>query len=109
MSFYYSVAKVLYIFWLQVPYQMRFKIFTSILFSGCGAVFAAASGVSLVEMSRSYSLLRCTGFSLWASLLQSTGSGTRALLLRGMWDLPQPGVNLMFIDILLMAFMTEMR
>ena len=72
---------------------MRFKIFTSILFSGCGAVFAAASGVSLVEMSRSYSLLRCTGFSLWASLLQSTGSGTRALLLRGMWDLPQPGVR----------------
>ena len=72
---------------------MRFKIFTSILFSGCGAVFAAARGVSLVAMSRSYSLLRCTGFSLWASLLRSTGSGTRALLLRGMWDLPQPGVR----------------
>ena len=61
-----------------------------------------------------YSSLRCTGFSLhWLLLLQSTGSrcigfsscGTQALerrlsscgtwvnLLRGMWDLPWPGIE----------------
>ena len=57
-------------------------------FSSCG------SGV--------YSLLRCAGFSLrWPLLLRSTGSrhvgfsscGTQALLLRGMWDLPRPGLE----------------
>ena len=48
------------------------------------------------------SLLRCTGFSLqWPLPLQSTGSrrpgfsscGARAQLLRGMWDLPAPGLQ----------------
>ena len=38
-------------------------------------VFIAAHGLSLVAVSRGYSSLRCTGFSLrWLLLLQSTGS-----------------------------------
>ena len=51
--------------------------------------------------------LRCAGFSLWWLLLWSTGSrrasvvvarglsscGARAQLLRGMWDLPEPGLE----------------
>ena len=50
-------------------------------------VFAAARGLSLVAVSRGYSLLRGAGFALWwLLLLQSTGSrrvgfsscGTRA-------------------------------
>ena len=62
-------------------------------------VFPAACGLSLVALSGGCSSLRCTGFSLsWLLLLQSMGSrrvglsscGTRAELLRGMWDLPRP-------------------
>ena len=38
-------------------------------------VFVAACGLSLVAVSGGYSLLWCTGFSLWwLPLLQSTGS-----------------------------------
>ena len=38
-------------------------------------VLIAARGLSLVEVSGGYSLLRCAGFSLqWLLLLQSTGS-----------------------------------
>ena len=38
-------------------------------------VFVAAHGLSLVEASRGYSSLQCTGFSLrWLLLLRSTGS-----------------------------------
>ena len=38
-------------------------------------VFVAAHGLSLVAVSRGYSSMRCTGFSLrWLLLLRSTGS-----------------------------------
>ena len=71
-------------------------------------------GLSLVAVSGGYSSLRCVSFSLrWLLLLWSTGSrhmgfsscglqalerklsnfGTQALLLRGMWDLPRPGLK----------------
>ena len=71
-------------------------------------------GLSLVAASGGYSSLQCTGFSLrWLLSLQSTGSGARGLsscgsralerrlsscgarasLLRGMWDLPGPGLE----------------
>ena len=72
-------------------------------------VFLAAGGLSLVVASGGYSSLRCVGFSLrWLLLLRSTGSsscgsravehrlsscGARAQLLRGMWDLPRPGLE----------------
>ena len=70
--------------------------------------------LSLVVVSRGYSSLWCAGFSLrWLLLLRSTGSscagfsscgsralerrlsscGARAQLLRGMWDLPGPGLE----------------
>ena len=76
-------------------------------------IFVAAHGLSLVVVSGGYSLL-CAGVSLrWLLLLRSTGfrhmgfsnCGTRALerrlsscgaraqLLRGMWDLPGPGLE----------------
>ena len=79
-------------------------------------VFVAARGLSLVAVSRGCSSLRCTGFSLWwLLLLWSTGSrctgfsscglralerrlsscGARAYFLRGMWDPPGPGLELM--------------
>ena len=77
-------------------------------------VFVAAQGLSLVEVSRGYSSLRCAGFSLrWLLMLRSTGSrragfsscgawalecrlsscGTWAQLVHGMWDLPRPGLG----------------
>ena len=69
---------------------------------------------ALAVASRGYSSLQWAGFSLlWLLLLWSTGSrrtgfsrcgswalerrlsscGARALLLRGMWDLPRPGLE----------------
>ena len=72
---------------------------------------------SLVAASGGYSSLRCAGFSLrWLLLLRSMGSrhvgfsscgsqalerrlsscGARASLLRGMWDLPGPGLEPVF-------------
>ena len=78
-------------------------------------VFVAARGLSLVAESGGYSSLRCAGFSLRWLLLWSTGSrcegfsscgswalerslsgsGTRAELLRGMWDISRTGLGLM--------------
>ena len=83
-------------------------------FFGLRWVFVAVCGLSLVAASRGYSLLRCEGFSLQGLLLlQSMGSrhagfsscdsraperrlsscGALAWLLRGMWDLPGPGLE----------------
>ena len=77
-------------------------------------IFVAVRGLSLVVASGGYSLLWCMGFSLrWLLLLWSTGSrctgfsscgshvlelrlsscGARAQLLRGMLDLPGPGLE----------------
>ena len=65
-------------------------------------VFVAARELSVVAANGGYSSLRCAGFSLrWLLLLQSTGSrragfsscGSRAWLLRGMWDLPGAGLE----------------
>ena len=66
-------------------------------------------GLSVVVTSGGHSSLRCAGLSLLRSLLlRSTGSrragsvvvahrlsscGSRAQLLRGMWDLPRPGLE----------------
>ena len=84
-------------------------------------VFVAVRGLSVVAVSRGYSLLQCAGFSLsWLLLLWSTGSrsagfsscgtwfqqlwlvGSRAqaqylwctgLVAPRMWDLPRPGLE----------------
>ena len=77
-------------------------------------VFVAAPGLSLVAASGGYSSLPCAGFSLWwLLLLWSTDSrqasfsswglqalehrlnsyGAQAWLIRGMWDLPEPGLE----------------
>ena len=60
-------------------------------------VFVSVRGLSLVVASGRHSSLRCAGVSPSRPLLlQSTGSsncGSRAQLLRGMWDLPRPGLE----------------
>ena len=59
-------------------------------------------GLSLVVASRGHSSSRCTGLSLsWPLLLRSnrlqtrrlSSCGSRAQPLRGMWDLPRPGLE----------------
>ena len=50
--------------------------------------FVAAHGLSLVEASRGYSLLWCTGFSLrWLLLLRSVGSRCAGFGSCGSWTL----------------------
>ena len=52
-----------------------FLIFYLFIQIWLGWVFVAARGLSLAVVSGGYSLLQCTGFSLWwLLLLQSTGS-----------------------------------
>ena len=49
-------------------------------------VFVALRGLSLVEASGGYSLLRCTGFSMqWLLLLRSTGSRRAGFSSCGTW------------------------
>ena len=84
------------------------------LIFGCVGSSLLRVGFLLLVASGGYSSLRCVGFSLrWLLLLRSPGfrctgfssCGTRALehrlsscgaraqLLRGMWDLPRPGIE----------------
>ena len=93
--------KKIYVFILFISFWLRW-------------VFLAACVLSLVAASRGYSSLWCAGFSLWwLFLLRSSGSrhagfsscglwalerwlsscGARASLLRGMWELPGPGLE----------------
>ena len=79
-----------------------FKVIYLFIYFWLRWVFVAARGLSLVVASGGYSSLQCTGFSLWwLLLLRSTGSrhagfsscGAWAQLLRGMCDLPGPGLE----------------
>ena len=91
----------------------NFYLFYLFIF-GCVGSSLLHVGFSLVAASGGYSSLRCVGFSLrWLLLLWSTGSrhmgfgscgsralerrlssyGSQALLLRGMWDIPRPGLK----------------
>ena len=62
-------------------------------------VFVSVRGLSLVAASVGHSSLRCAGLSLWRPAehrLQTrrlSNCGSRAQLLRGMWDLPRPGLE----------------
>ena len=90
------------------------NLFIYLFIYGCIGSSLPCTGFSLVAVSGGYSSLRCTGFSLrWLLLLRSTDSklagfsscglralerrlsscGSQALLLRGMWDLPGPGLK----------------
>ena len=90
------------------------SLFILFIYFWLHCVFVAVHGLSLVAASGDYSSLRWVGFSLrWLLLLRSTGSrhagfsscgsralerrlsscGAWALLLRGMWDLPGPGLE----------------
>ena len=102
---------------MSLDFYFFFNFIYLFIYSWLHWVFVAARGLSLHVASRGYSSLQCAGFSLqWLLLLQSTGSrhagfsscglraperrgsscGARAQLLRGMWDLPGPGLEPVF-------------
>ena len=64
-------------------------------------VFVSVRGLSPVAASGGHSSLRCTGLSLSRPLVvehrlqmrRLSSCGSRAQLLRGMWDLPRPGLE----------------
>ena len=56
------------------------------IYLGCGWVFVAEHGLSLVAVSGGYSPLRCAGFSLWwLLLLRSMGSRHASFSSCGTW------------------------
>ena len=107
----------LYVFFVKMSIQILCPFFNWVVFLFffklinlfLAALGLCCCGFSLVEVSRGYSSLLCAGFSLrWLLSSPSTGSsscGSRALehrlsscgaqawLLRGMWDLPRPGIE----------------
>ena len=97
--------------WPVLPILYKF-IYLCIF--GCVGSLLLRAGFLQLWRAGGYSSLWCAGFSLrWLLLLRSTGSrhavfsscglwalerrlsncGTRAQLLRGMWDLPGPGLE----------------
>ena len=88
-------------FWNFFPNIFLNVLFILVIF-GCAESSLLRASFLLVAASGGCSLLRCAAFSLqWLLLLWSTGSrhvgfhscGSWAQLLRGMWDLPGPGLK----------------
>ena len=80
---------------------LNFILFIFFYFWLCW-VFVSVRGLSLVAASGGHSSSRCAGLSLLRPLfvvehkLQTrrlSSCGSRAQLLRGMWDLPRPGLE----------------
>ena len=77
-----------------------FKFFKLIYFWLCW-VFVSVRGLSLVAASRGHSSSRCADRSLSRPLIAEhrlqtrrlSSCGSQAQLLRGMWDLPRPGLE----------------
>ena len=73
----------MYLNFCSIMYYFFFNLF---IYFWLHWVFVAARGLSLVVVSRGYSSLRCTGFSLrWLLLLQSTGSRRVGFSSCGSW------------------------
>ena len=93
-------ARLLLVFFFLF-FFLNFWVYLFIYLCLCW-VFVSVRGLSLVAASGGHSSSRCAGLSpSWPLLLRSTGSrcagsvncGSRAQLLRGMWDLPRPGLE----------------
>ena len=84
------------------PHLFYFYFFKLFIYLWLCWVFVSVQGLSPVAASGGHSSSRCAGLSLSQPLLlRSTGSrcagsvscGSRAQSLRGMWDLPRPGLE----------------
>ena len=74
--------------WNSECQKLLFFFFVTFFFFWLHWVFVAVCRLSLVAASRGYSLLRCTGFSLWwLLLLRSTGSRCAGFSSCGSWAL----------------------
>ena len=76
--------------------------FYNLFFLAVFWVFVSVRGLSPVAASRGHSSSRCAGLSLsWPRVAEhglqtcrlSSSCGSRSQLLRGMWDLPRPGLE----------------
>ena len=84
---------------IRFPFFKKF-IYLFIYFWLCW-VFASVRGPSLVAASGGHSSSRCAGLSLWRPLVAEhrlqtrrlSNCGSRTQPLRGMWDLPRPGLE----------------
>ena len=92
--FFFNLGKALLFIYL-------FIYFLNIYFWLCW-VFVSVRGLPLVAASGGHSSSRCVGlFTIAASLVAEhrlqtrrlSSCGSRAQLLRGMWDLPRPGLK----------------
>ena len=92
-----------FFFFFKEPFWVFFRLFVYlfIYFWLCW-VFVCVRGLSLVAASGGHSSSRCAGLSLSRPLLLAEhrlqmrrlrSCGSRAQLLRGMWDLPRPGLE----------------
>ena len=87
---------------MNILHNFFFKIIYLFIYLWLCWVFVSVRGLSLVAASGGHSSSRCADFSLSRPLLlRSTGSRRAssvivahgARLLRGMWDLPRPGLE----------------
>ena len=84
---YLIISKLLFFYQIKLWIFYFFNIYLFI-YLWLHWLFVAVHGLSLVVASGGYSLLRCTGFSLWwLLLLQSTGSRHMGLSSCGSWAL----------------------
>ena len=89
-----------FFFFLETFFFFNFYLFIYIYFWLCW-VFVSVRGLSLVAVSGGHSSSRCAGLTAAASLVAEhrlqmrrlSSCGSRAQLLRGMWDLPRPGLE----------------
>ena len=89
------------LFFFFKPFLQHFLILFIYLFLLCW-VFVSLRGLSLVVASGGLSSSRCAGLSTIAASLavehrlqtrRLSNCGSRTQLLRGMWDLPRPGLE----------------
>ena len=101
LLFYLLLRLIFFFFFLRVWLTVFKFIYLFIYYFWLCWVFVSVRGLSLVAASGGHSSLRCAGLSLLRPpvvehKLQTrrlSSCGSRAHLLRGMWDLPRPGLE----------------
>ena len=100
--FFIFIYLVFYRFSLTALFILILFIYLFIYYFWLCWVFVSVRGLSLVVARGGHSSSRCAGLSLSRPLLLAehrlqtrrlSSCGSRAQLLRGMWDLPRPGLK----------------
>ena len=86
---------------VRVRVRVRVRVVIYLFYFWLCWVFVSVRGLSLVAASGDHSSSRCAGLSLLRPLIAEhrlqtrrlSSCGLRAQSLRGMWDLPRPGLE----------------